>query len=330
MMRTAGWLLAAAAVLLAVGPAAAQESADEAPDIVVEARRSGAPMWEVLKGDSTVLLVGEIAEIPKITPWQPDRLAAATRRADRVILELKPTVSPGVIFKAMFKLGALINLPKKTVSSDYLSPDLQARLTALERAYGKSYERRSFMLTARDLLNRRLDFDRNTTTDVTDIVKRTAQQAQIPTRPVGKVKGGDMLNSLLAAPPGDHIPCLAAAMTAVEAGPEIIAQRGDAWTRFDVPAVMASPLEIALGSCWPWTDVKFGPELRGLWIGEIGRSLDQRGVTLAVVPLRVLAEDGGLLDQLKARGLEIEGPAWRDPADEVRSVAAPAGEDRSR
>ena len=35
------------------------------------------------------------------------------------------------------------------------------------------------------------------------------------------------------------------------------------------------------------------------------------GVTLAVVPLRVLAERDGVLDQLERRGLEIAGPAWR-------------------
>jgi hypothetical protein len=34
-------------------------------------------------------------------------------------------------------------------------------------------------------------------------------------------------------------------------------------------------------------------------------------VTLAVVPIRVLAEEGGVLDQLKARDLDISGPRWR-------------------
>jgi hypothetical protein len=34
-------------------------------------------------------------------------------------------------------------------------------------------------------------------------------------------------------------------------------------------------------------------------------------VTLAVVPLRVLAEEDDVLDQLEASGFAIGGPVWR-------------------
>ena len=35
------------------------------------------------------------------------------------------------------------------------------------------------------------------------------------------------------------------------------------------------------------------------------------GVTLAVAPLRLLAEPGGVLDQLEAAGLDPAGPTWK-------------------
>ena len=100
-------------------------------------------------------------------------------------------------------------------------------------------------------------------------------------------------------------------MTAVEAGGDVVTVRGRAWTEFDVPAVMANPLEEALGRCWPWTNDGFGSELRQTWVGAIQNAAGQPGVTLAVVPLRVLAEKDGVLDQLKNRGLPISGPAWQ-------------------
>ena len=56
----------------------------EGEAIVVTARRSGAPMWTVETNRGTVLLVGEITEMPKATPWFPDRLEAATERAHLV------------------------------------------------------------------------------------------------------------------------------------------------------------------------------------------------------------------------------------------------------
>ena len=100
-------------------------------------------------------------------------------------------------------------------------------------------------------------------------------------------------------------------MTATERGPGLIAQRGADWRAFDVPAVMANPLEIALGRCWPWADEELGTELRGQWTTAIYGATAAEGITLAVVPLRVLAEHDGVLDQLERRGLDIAGPAWR-------------------
>ncbi|MGQ2928952.1 MAG: hypothetical protein ACT6Q3_00635 [Sphingopyxis sp.] len=80
-----------------------------------------------------------------------------------------------------------------------------------------------------------------------------------------------------------------------------------------MPAVMANPLERALGRCWPWTNDGFGPALRQQWVGAINDAAAKPGVTLAVVPLLVLAEPDGVLDRLRAQGLPIVGPAWTAP-----------------
>lgn len=133
----------------------------------------------------------------------------------------------------------------------------------------------------------------------------------MPTRPVGRMRGDDMLDNLFEAEPQSHIPCLEAAIGAAEAGPGIVAERGRAWTQFEIPAVMANPLEKALGRCWPWNGDGFGAELRQQWVDAVTEASDQQGVTLAVVPLRVLAENNGVLDLLQRRGLVIKGPAWR-------------------
>lgn len=315
-MKSLAGLLCALALLMPAPAALAQVAPQSAakgeePEIVVEARLAGAPMWEVTRGDSKILLVGEIVDVPKLTPWRPERLENVTRRAQSIILETKLRVSVGDIFRIMFNAGKITRFPKGTTAADYLSPSQLQRLIALEQEYGKSYQNRSFLLTAHGLLNQRLKFSKDTMKDATDIVRKAAQQAGIPVRPVGEVRGKELIDSLFTASPRTQVACLETAMAAVEAGPGVVAARGEAWTRFDIPAVMASPLEIALGSCWPWTDVRFGPELRGLWTTEIGRALTQKGVTLAVVPMRVLAEDGGMLDQLAAQHFEIKGPAWR-------------------
>jgi hypothetical protein len=290
-------------------PAPSDNASENA--IVVTAQRSGAPMWTVTTATGTVILVGEIRAIPKSVPWEPARLEEATREADRVILGARPKVSPGDIFRLIFSGGKFTKLPDKTVASEYLSPDQWARLSALGTAHDEDYSRSSFLLTSFQLLSRELRFNRETGDDTTDVVRKAADKADVPTTRAATLRGEDLLDNLAEAPPATHIPCLTAAMDALEAGPAIVEQRGMDWRRYKVAAVMANPLEQALGKCWPWADDQVGGELRSIWVDRIAEASAANGTTLAVVPLRVLAEGGGVLDQLDARGFNIAGPPWK-------------------
>jgi hypothetical protein len=311
MQRLLVLLLAASAVASSAVSATEPTAADAANDeIVVTARRSGAPMWTIQTRAGVVILVGEIAAVPKATPWRPERLEGATDRAQRVVLGTKAKVSPGDILRLIFKGDGLTKLPKGRVAADYLDAGQMKRLQALETRFGQDYARSNFLMTAFDLLSKRLAFNKDSADDASDVVRKAARQSKIPTQPVGEVRGEDMLDNLFAAAPETHIPCLEAAMAAAEAGGDVVIERGRAWTEFDVPAVMASPLEEALGRCWPWTNDSFGPELRQTWVGAIRDATARPGVTLAVAPLRILAEKDGVLDQLRSQGLPISGPAW--------------------
>lgn len=283
----------------------------DSQEIVITARRSGAPMWQVSNGDSTLVLVGEIEDVPKATPWYPDRLQAATTEAQRVVLGVKASVSVGDVFRFLWGGGKLKQLPKGRTTADYLSASQQARLEAIERVTGRSYARQGMLVTAIDLLSGQLRVNKDTADSATDVVRSAARRGRVAVRPVGTVRGEDFLDNLFEAPPERHVACLDAAMAAFENGPQGVKRRGLDWTRYDVPAVMASPIEMAFGRCWPWADEALGPELRRQWMEAVAGALQQPGITLAVVPLRILAAPDGILDRLDARDLPIEGPDWR-------------------
>ncbi|KPP82462.1 TraB/GumN family protein [Erythrobacter sp. HL-111] len=308
------------ALLLAAlaAPLGAQGTAqDPAPQsenaILVTAQRSGAPMWTIDTEEGAIILVGEIRAVPQATPWRPDRLEEAVGESQRVILRSRPKFSPGDFFRVMFRAGRFLKLPDKSVAGDYLDEAQRARLAALEAEYDKDYDRSSFLMTGFDLLARRLDFNDDTLDDATEVVKDAAKKADVEIIRPPRFRGEDLLDSLSEADPRSHIPCLEAAMTATEIGPEIIEARGLAWRRFDIPGVMENPLEIALGSCWPWADPQLGEEIRGIWVDSITQAMGEDGVTVAVVPLRVLAEPDGVLDMLEGQGAVIMGPDWRGP-----------------
>ncbi len=315
-MRSVNLTIAAFVIGTFSVSAAAQDAAPGPPpqstnQILVTAQRSGAPMWFIDTPTGTVILVGEIRAVPKSTPWFPNRLEEAVSESDRVIIRAAPKFSPGDAFRLIFRGGRFTRLPDKSVAADYLTPQQRERLAALEEEYDQDYDRVSFLMTGFDLLARRLDFDDDTTKDATEIVKKAADKADVPVTRPERFRGEDLLDNLAQAPPESHIPCLEAAMSATEQGQDIIEARGNDWRKFDVPAVMANPLEMALGQCWPWADNELGEDIRVQWTGMIEDAATQDGVTLAVVPLRVLAEDEGVLDSLKARGFEIYGPEWR-------------------
>ena len=100
-------------------------------------------------------------------------------------------------------------------------------------------------------------------------------------------------------------------MAAAEFGPQAFAERAEAWRRIRVPEVVASPLDSAVYQCGPYGDPDIGPQLKTLWTDAINEALNEPGVTMAVAPLRLLAEPGGVLDQLEAGGLDVVGPVWK-------------------
>ncbi|HEX8471348.1 MAG TPA: TraB/GumN family protein, partial [Brevundimonas sp.] len=155
--------LAFAPVVAAQDTTPAPEAATALEDVVVTARRSGAPMWEVRRGDSTVLLVGEIRGVPAATPWRPDALEAATLRADRVFSGMRVQASFSDLFRLIWRSRTFVSLPEGKTTADYLPPEWQVRLSALEVRYDQDYSRRSFLISSEDLLTDRLRFDRATT-----------------------------------------------------------------------------------------------------------------------------------------------------------------------
>jgi hypothetical protein len=305
-------LIGALALMLGATATLAQEpEADRVEDIIVVARQAQVPIWEVSRGDRSLILVGNIRGLPRDFEWSPAGLEAATARADRILYPPQSRVSPADIIRLVWRGRTVARLPEGTTSADYLDPDVQTRLEAVmadER--NESWRTLGFFLLGFELMNDKAGFRRGGR-DADDAVRAAARRARVPGEPVGFVRGDEIVDNLLTQPPGTYAPCVGAGVAAAEAGREGFVFRAEDWRARRVPAVIQNPLDIALGQCWPWGDPEIGPQLRGQWLTALSAAIDQPGVTLAVAPLRLLAEPGGVLDGLEADGFEITGPEWR-------------------
>lgn len=320
--------LALSLLLIAPAPARAQTPDEtEVDEIVVVARRSGAPMWTVTRDDRTLILVGNLTGVPRNLSWSPDALEEASRRSQRVLFPPEGRVSPADILRLIWRVRTISGLPRGRTTADYLSPTEQARLDVLMAGERNDrWRSQSLLMLGVDLMQERAGFQRGGR-DAVDVVRRASRRARVPGRPVGIVRGDDLVDSLISAPPETHRPCLVAAMAAAEAGEGEFERRAEAWRHYRVADVVASPLDAALFQCWPWGDPEIGPQLKTAWVSAIEAALGEPGVTLAVAPVRLLAEPGGVLDDLEARGFEIDGPSWRaDPDGDGDGDGAPGPE----
>ena len=292
---------------------ATRDGTTELDEVVVLARQSGAPMWTVTRGDSTLILVGSIRSIPRDVTWRPDALEAAAARADLILLPQEGRASLSDLFRLIWRMRTISRLPEGTTTADYLSPDAQARLeTVMADERNPDWRRKSLLMLGLDLMQDKAGFRAGREgQDAIDVVRRSGRRARVDMRPVGIVRGDEMVESLISAPQSTHVPCVERAIAAAEAGPEASRDRAMDWRAFRVPEVVGSPIEQALNVCWPWGDPEIAPQLHQQWAAAVETAMISPGTTMGVAPVRLLAEEGGVLDSLKARGFEIEGPEWK-------------------
>lgn len=301
----------------APGPASAaaagQDEATTLDDVVVLARRSGAPMWTVTQGDSTLILVGAIGRMPRDVTWRPDDLQAAAERADLILTPQVGRASMSDVFRIIWRARTIGQMPRGQTTADYLSPDYQARLeTVMAGERNQGWRTNSLLFLSFDLMKDKAGYGKGREgEDAEDVIRRAARRARVTVRPVGTVRGDEIVESLISAPQTTHVPCAEAAIAAAEYGPDSSRDRAEDWRALRVAEVVASPIDRALSLCWPWADPEIGSQLHQQWAAAIDTAMISSGVTMGVAPIRLLAEEGGVLDGLEARGFEVVGPEWR-------------------
>jgi hypothetical protein len=299
---------------ISIVPSKAAAQAGEASvveEIVITARRADAPVWEITVGDGSLILVGAISGVPRDLPWRPEALEAATRRSDRILFPQIGQASPADVMRLIWRSRTITRLPDGTTTADYLPPDVQQRLEVVMEGDNDRWRRESLVMLGLNLITDKTGHQRRRTRGAVEVIEDAARQADVPVRRVGVLRGDALVENLITQPPETYLACIEAAVSAAEAGPEGAARRIEAWRGRRVPDVLAEPLDEALNLCWPSGDPDVAPLLRAQWAEAIEAALDEPGVTLAVAQLRLLAEPGGVLDMLEARGFDIVGPRWR-------------------
>jgi uncharacterized protein YbaP (TraB family) len=297
-----------AAAQIALTPQAADPDAALVEELVVTAATPGPAWWTVSNGSSTVYVLGAPSLAPKRMQWDRSVFNRRLATANVVILPFQ-----NFRVKTLGALGAGLNYLRLRSSAPYearLDAAALARFAAARdkigqpaKRYGTNNPLAAGLLLATDYRER---FEL-TTSDPTKLIKLLAAQAGKPI--VEKSYDlGPQLGAIARTPQAAGHGCLDAVLGQIEAGPGVTRDAARAWAAGDVRAALENERTyercIALVPGATALDARVKRDT----VAAIQAALKTPGHAIAVVPLRPLLAQGGVLDQLRAQGLAVKTP----------------------
>jgi uncharacterized protein YbaP (TraB family) len=319
----AAWLavVPATAFCADTNPAVAP-SADQLQELVVTGERTGPGLWHVHKGAAHVWILGSISPLPRDITWrsaQVERLLAST---DRVLVPKPFEIGIVRILWLLITERSVLMVRGGKHLKDVMPPDLYARF-AKDRARFTSdadkWERFRPIIAAAFLerdafrsagLSARLDLGA--------AMRALAKKQNVRVEEVKIAGVGDVLDALKTIAPATENTCVDASLVTIENGLPQLIDRARAWATGDIDGIQSHPQPAQVDACVKALDSGAAAgeligRIRRAWLEALLKSLDSAGTTIAVVNMDLLLEKGGVLDELKQRGYEVDPPVSTPP-----------------
>jgi uncharacterized protein YbaP (TraB family) len=315
----------AAVIFLAAGVAGcfaaaapAEQSVPALDEIVVSAERAGPGMWHVHHGDANVWILGSISPLPRDITWRSKQVESVLERTSQVLVQKPIEISVPRILWMLIADRKLLMVGGGKKLKDVMPPELHARFAAQRSKVSdeeNKWERYRPLIAAAFLqqaafhkvnLSMRLDLGA--------ALRELAKKHGVRIEEVKVAGVSDMLEALKTMPPATERTCVEASLSTVETGLPRLVDRAQAWANGNVERIENTPELKEVDACRNALDAGKGASdvigrIRQTWLENIEKYLRSAGTTIAVVNLDLMLERGGLLDQLRAKGYEIDAPS---------------------
>jgi uncharacterized protein YbaP (TraB family) len=320
-------LLALACVLAMPHAALAQSvpasASDPAPPLIpqwgeietVDSRAAPGPaLWHVTKGNSEVWIVGTVGSMPKDLAWNKHAIVDLMDGAGAVITP--PGAGMG-LFEASWMLisyGGRLSLPRGQKLEDTMPPAMRARFAATRTLLGQNADRYETDTPVRAALRLMQDFGDKFQLrgDGAGAVSALARQHDVPRKPAATFEAAPIIKEVLTLPVAQQNVCLEATLEDIDRLSKHAQAAAEAWAVGDVKGVKAHFAESRLFDCMAaaaHTVAAMNQNSVDATVTAIDTALQKPGKTIALVSMGPLLRKGGVLEQLEARHLTIEGPA---------------------
>jgi uncharacterized protein YbaP (TraB family) len=316
-MRIAATLLA----ILLTGICAAARGAGQTPapldEIVVTAERTGPGMWHVHRGAASVWLLGSISPLPRDITWRSKQVESVLESTSQVLVQKPLEISVPRILWMLIADRKLLMVGGGKKLKDVLPPDLHARFAAQRSKVGESadkWERYRPIIAAAFLQQAAFhQVNLSMRLDLGAALRVLAKKHGVRVEEIKVAGVSDMLEALKTMPAKTELTCVEASLSTVESGLPRLVERAQAWASGNVERIENMPELKEVDACRNALDDGKGAvdvigRIRQTWLDSVEKYLRSAGTTIAVVNLDLLLERGGLLDQLRAKGYEIDAP----------------------
>lgn len=309
------------AVMLAIGLGGLCRAETPPPavmdDVVVTGERTGPGMWQVHRGAAQVWILGSMSPLPKGITWRSKQVEKVLNGTNQVLVQKPFEIGIArILWLLLTERSALMVRGGKRLK-DVLPADLHARFAVQRAKYTEDADKweRFRPLIAAAFLQREAfhQVGLSTRLDIGAAVRTLAKERKVRVEELKIAGVSDVMDALKALPPATENACVAASLVTVERDLPRLLERADAWASGNVERIakLREPEEI--DACRAALDTGVGAgeliaRMRRTWLGAIEKYLRTGGVTLAVVNMDMLIEPGGLLDELRAAGYEIDAP----------------------
>ena len=297
--------------------------------IVVSGEQPGPGLWKVSKEDHVLWILGTLGPLPKKMTWVSKDIEATIADSQQVILGPSANFSvKGGMLRGLFLLPSLMsarNNPDKQKLADVVPADLYARWTLLKQKYigeDSGIEKRRPIFAAQELYAEAIEQSGLSLDDVVaKAIRKTAKR--------DKVELVEPRIELRIDSPGsavkefrktslDDLGCFSKTMSRLETDIQAMKLRANAWAQGDIEALQSMPYTDQMQACADAVlnasvveEAGFG-DLRerfaAIWLDAADKALVTNRSTFAVLPLRHLLSESGLLAKLRARGYVVEVP----------------------
>jgi hypothetical protein len=312
MKRLALIAALALAPLAAHAPAHAQVIDDPEANLVealvVNAKLPGPAWWRVSDGDTTIYILGTLASMPKGARWDTSVLE---RRLDGAFALIMPPVGKAGItdIPAMLRLRGKL---KSDQPLDQAAPELAPRLAKVRAQLGKAPDSYSGWSPLGAGMMIGIDYQKTSGLDSGEperTVERLARKHRVKSRAAGVYKAMPMVKAAVR----DHSAeagrlCLEGVLSEVEAGSVAFKAASKAWAEGDVRGAIAGPrnFQRCMRSLPGMSDME--RRATGDEVAALTEALKTPGHAVALFSMRGLVAQGGVLDQLKAKGFTVKTP----------------------